>query len=141
MKPLASIIEERSWWWLGHILQKLLKIALKWTPQENRSKSRTKETWRKQRRCLSSRPLTSAKAEKKDEGQTFKETPCRNPMTPGYLKIQRESERNYQVAEFFHFATFTFIIPSNSIVRGQPLQNSYCFQHNILIWTFMKVLK
>ena len=85
MKPLTTIIEERRWRWLGHVLRmtdnSLPKIALRWTPQGNRSKGRPKETWRRTtERMLSNRGLTWARAEKKAKDRhlwkTLVEAPC-----------------------------------------------------------------
>lgn len=51
MKPPTPIIEERRWQWSRHVLQmtgdSLPKVALKKTPQGNRSRGRAKETWRR----------------------------------------------------------------------------------------------
>ena len=49
--PISSIVTQRRWRWIGHVLRmdtkELPKTALKWTPQGQRKRGRPVETWRR----------------------------------------------------------------------------------------------
>ncbi|GFR67303.1 endonuclease-reverse transcriptase [Elysia marginata] len=51
LEPLSTIIKERRWRWLGHVCRRpqesLIRRALRWYPQGQRSRGRPKETWRR----------------------------------------------------------------------------------------------
>jgi hypothetical protein len=50
--PLAKVIVQRRWRWIGHTLRKpatnTTRHALKWTPQGKRKRGRPRNTWRRE---------------------------------------------------------------------------------------------
>ena len=50
-RPITEEIRRRRWRWIGHVLRLPLtataRVALRWTPDDQRGRGRPNETWRR----------------------------------------------------------------------------------------------
>ena len=48
---METLLIQKRWRWLGHVLRKpsedMTKVGLRWTPEGNRKRGRSKTTWRR----------------------------------------------------------------------------------------------
>ena len=55
-EPIQTAIKKHRLRWLGHVLRmspnRILRVALKWTPQRKRKQDRPKANWRQSRKRL-----------------------------------------------------------------------------------------